>query len=77
MKRFAAIAGLALALAAPAARAQGCSMCADSARNAASGGQKAISRAVTVLLVPPVLMMAGLVGLAIRYRNQHERWDRD
>ena len=73
MNRAFAIAALALALLPSAAHAQGCALCADSARQASPQTQKALSRAVVVLLLPPVGMMLGFVGLAFHYRNRHER----
>jgi hypothetical protein len=51
------------------AHAQGCAMCSAGAKGASTGGQKALSRAVTVLLVPPVALLVGFVGFAFRYRN--------
>ena len=58
-----------LALSAPPAFAQ-CSMCATSAQAAGQKGQRALNRAVGILLVPPLAMMTLLVGLAFRYRNR-------
>jgi hypothetical protein len=60
---------LLLALSAAPALGQGCAMCYTSARGASDGGQKALSRAVLTLLIPPVGMMAVLVGIAFRYRR--------
>lgn len=58
---------LLLALSAAPAFGQGCIMCYEGATGASTGGQNALSRAVVVLLVPPVGMMAVLVGFAFRY----------
>jgi hypothetical protein len=65
---------LLVALSAAPAFGQGCAMCYTSAKGASSGGQGALSRAVITLLIPPVGMMAVLVGFALRYhRNgRHE-----
>jgi hypothetical protein len=73
MKRILSILAFALALSIPAAHAQGCAMCSQGARAASADSQRALRRAVTVLLIPPVLMMAGFVGFAVRYRNRREQ----
>ena len=54
--------------------AQGCAMCYSSAKSASKDGQRALSKAVIVLLVPPVGLMAFGVGFAFRYgkRRDHE-----
>jgi hypothetical protein len=72
MKRVLAVMSLALALASPAAQAQGCAMCSQGARAASTSSQHALTRAVTVLLIPPVLMMVGFLGFAVRYRNRQD-----
>ena len=47
--------------------AQGCAMCYSSAKSASKDGQRALNKAVIVLLVPPVGLMAFGVGFAFRY----------
>jgi hypothetical protein len=66
--------GLVLLLALSAAPAFGqCAMCYTSAKGASTNGQKAITRGVLTLLLPPIGMMLGLIGLAFLYhRNGHE-----
>ena len=49
------------------ALAQGCAMCYNSASGSTKEGQRAISRGVIVLLVPPVGFMTIGMGLAFRY----------
>ncbi len=49
---------------------QGCAMCYTSARGAAKNSQKAMNRAVTILLIPPVGIMTLLVGFAFYYNGR-------
>ncbi len=51
---------------------QGCAMCYSSARAATESGQRAISRGVIVLLVPPVGFMIFGAGLAFRYGKKRD-----
>jgi len=69
IRKFAAIAIL-IAGSLPAA-AQ-CAMCYESASQAGQRSQRALSRAVIFLLVPPVTMMVGLVGVAFRYGKRRD-----
>ena len=55
------------------AYAQGCAMCYSSAAAASKDGQLAISRAVIVLLAPPVGFMTVGVGVALRYGRKRDR----
>jgi hypothetical protein len=57
----------------PPAFGQGCAMCYSSAVAASKDGQKAISKGVLVLLVPPVGFMSLGVGLAFRYGRKRDR----
>jgi hypothetical protein len=52
---------------------QGCAMCYSSATAANQEGQRALSRAVTVLLIPPVGLMAGIVGFGVHYSRRRDR----
>jgi len=63
---------LALTLWAAPAFAQGCAMCYSSAMGASQKGQKALSRAVMVLLLPPVGIMASSLAFAFRYGSSHD-----
>ncbi len=51
---------------------QGCAMCFSSAAAASKDGQKAISRGVLVLIVPPIGFMSLGVGLALRYGKRRD-----
>lgn len=51
---------------------QGCAMCYSSAAAASKDGQKAISKGVAVLLVPPIGFMSLGIGLAFRYGRKRD-----
>jgi hypothetical protein len=67
MKRRLALLAVFLATWAGPALAQGCSMCYSNAAGTTKDGQRAISRGILVLLVPPLGFMTIGVGLAFRY----------
>jgi hypothetical protein len=51
---------------------QGCAMCYSSAVGSSKEGQRAISKGVLVLLVPPLGFMTLGVGLAYRYGKKRD-----
>ncbi len=65
--------GLLLALWAAPALGQGCAMCYSSAAATTKDGQRAISRGVLVLLIPPVGFMTLGMGLAFQYGRKRDR----
>jgi hypothetical protein len=73
MKRRLWISIVALGLWTAPAFAQGCAMCYANASGATKDGQRAISRGVIVLLLPPLGFMTVGVGLAFRYGQRRDR----
>ena len=75
--RLASLAVLVLLWTAP-ALAQGCAMCYSNAAGSSKDGQKAISKGVIVLLLPPLGFMTVGMGMALRYgRKRDEEADKD
>jgi Na+-translocating ferredoxin:NAD+ oxidoreductase RnfE subunit len=67
-----AILGLLLFLGAAPAFSQGCAMCYSSAAAATQDGQRAINKAVLVLLIPPAGFMSLGVAVAVRYGKKRD-----
>jgi hypothetical protein len=72
MKRRFALLSLGIMLWAGPALAQGCAMCYRNTTGTTKDGQRAISRGILVLLVPPVGFMTLGVGLALRYGKKRD-----
>jgi hypothetical protein len=70
--RLAILAFLLMLWAAP-AFSQGCIMCYTSAQGTSKEGQNAISRAVLVLLLPPVAFMTLGAGMVARYSKKRDQ----
>jgi hypothetical protein len=71
--RYAAMLLLLFLVSALPAFGQGCAMCYSNAAGASKDGQRALSKAVLVLLVPPLGFMTVGVGLAFRYGVRRDR----
>ncbi len=74
MKRIVQLAILlgALILMSAPAFAQGCAMCYSNAAGSSKDGQKAISKGVLILLMPPLGFMTVGMGLAFRYGRKRD-----
>jgi hypothetical protein len=51
---------------------QGCSMCYSTAKATSAAGQRAITRGVLLLLIPPVVFMTLGIALAFRYSKKRD-----
>jgi hypothetical protein len=72
MKLRLATIALFMVLCAGPALGQGCAMCYSTARGATKDGQRAITRGVVVLLIPPIGFMTLGVGAALRYGKKRD-----
>jgi ABC-type sulfate transport system permease subunit len=57
---------------APAAFSQGCAMCSSYVEASSKGGQRAINKAVLLLLIPAAVFMSGGFAMAYRYSRKRD-----
>jgi hypothetical protein len=57
--------------------AQGCALCRANAKATPKDGQRAINRAVFVMLLPPVGLMVFGFAAAVRYGKRRDRENED
>jgi hypothetical protein len=72
MKLRAATLVVALLLSAAPAFSQSCSMCYSTAKATSKEGQRAISKGVVILLLPPMGFMTIGIALAFRYGKKRD-----
>jgi hypothetical protein len=77
MRFRAAILAVCLLLWTTPAFSQACSMCYSTAKATSTDGQRALSRGVVVLLVPPLGFMTLGVWMAFRYGKKRDREQTD
>jgi len=75
MKRSITLLALLVSLCAVPALGQGCAMCYSSASGTTLQGKQALSRAVLILLVPPVGLMTFGMAVAFRYGKKRDEED--
>ena len=52
---------------------QGCAMCSSYVEASSKGGQRAINKAVLLLLIPAAVFMSGGMAMAYRYSRKRDR----
>jgi len=62
-----------LLMPATAALGQGCAMCYSTAQAASKDGQRALSRGIVILAIPPLGVVTLGLGLAIRYSKKRDQ----
>jgi len=72
-----ALVALILAIGITPAFAQGCAMCVANAKATPKEGQRALNRAILVMLAPPVGIMVFGFTFAIRYGKRRDRENDD
>ena len=57
---------------APPAFSQGCAMCSSYVEASSKGGQRAVNKAVLLLLIPAAVFMSGGMAMAYRYSRKRD-----
>lgn len=69
---LAAVLALCSVCVAPPALSQGCAMCSSYVEASSKGGQRAINKAVLLLLIPTAVFMSGGMAMAYRYSRKRD-----
>ena len=69
---LAAILSLCSVCGAPPALSQGCAMCSSYVEASSKGGQRAVNKAVLLLLIPAAVLMSGGMAMAYRYSRKRD-----
>lgn len=72
MKLRLVLLALVLFLSAAPAFSQGCAMCSSYVEASSKGGQRAVNKAVLLLLVPAAVFMSGGMAMAYRYSRKRD-----
>lgn len=72
MKLRLVLLALVLFLSAAPAFSQGCAMCSSYVEASSKGGQRAINKAVLLLLIPAAVFMSGGMFMAYRYSRKRD-----
>ena len=56
----------------PPAFSQGCAMCSSYVEASSKGGQRAVNKAVLLLLIPAAVFMSGGMAMAYRYSRKRD-----
>lgn len=73
IRMAAVLLGLAIGFSSAPAVAQGCAMCYATARATPEDGQRALNRAILVMLAPPLGIMVLGANFVFRYARRHDR----
>lgn len=72
MKLRLVLLALVVFLSAAPAFSQGCAMCSSYVEASSKGGQRAINKAVLLLLIPAAVFMSGGMAMAYRYSRKRD-----